>query len=87
MSENLSLPKTQDRAEIYAALFPQLEAILAGEPDLIANLANTAAALKEAFDFGARPISRTDCLYPNRVSPWGLRSCLSNEKDDFGARR
>lgn len=36
---------------IYAKLAPQIEALIAGEPDLVANLANVAAVLKEAFDF------------------------------------
>ena len=51
MAETLSLPNTRDRAKIYEALMPQLTALLAGERDLIANLANTAAALHEAFRF------------------------------------
>lgn len=37
------------RRERYAELLPQLEALLADENDLIANLANTAAVLKSAF--------------------------------------
>lgn len=36
-----------DRAARYRELVPQLEALFAGEPDLVANLANAAAALKE----------------------------------------
>ncbi|TDB60823.1 GAF domain-containing protein [Arundinibacter roseus] len=51
MAETLTLPATTSRAEIYEALHPQLEALLASESDLIANLANVAAALKEAFGF------------------------------------
>ncbi len=51
MAETLSLPKTNDRQKIYDALLPQLIAILENESDLVANLANTAAALKEAFQF------------------------------------
>jgi L-methionine (R)-S-oxide reductase len=51
MAETLILPKTQQRKEIYDALQPQLEALVSGETDFIANLANIAAALKEAFDF------------------------------------
>lgn len=35
----------------YISLCPQIYALIDGEPDLIANLANVAAALKEAFDF------------------------------------
>lgn len=51
MSEALNLPAAAEKRDRYRALLPQLEALLAGETDLIANLANTAAVLKEAFDF------------------------------------
>jgi GAF domain-containing protein len=36
-----------DKPSRYRELLPQLTALLDGEPDLIANLANTAAALRE----------------------------------------
>ena len=39
------------KAERYASLLPQIRSLIEGEPDMIANLANVAAALKEAFDF------------------------------------
>jgi L-methionine (R)-S-oxide reductase len=51
MAEELHLPATEDKAEKYAALLPQLRSLIDGEPDLIANLANVTAALKEAFGF------------------------------------
>jgi L-methionine (R)-S-oxide reductase len=51
MAESLFLPQNTSRAEIYEAVLPQIEALTAGEPDLIANLANIAAVLKEAFGF------------------------------------
>jgi L-methionine (R)-S-oxide reductase len=51
MAEALLLPTTSDRAEIYKALLPQIEALVTGESDLTANLANISAALKEAFGF------------------------------------
>jgi GAF domain-containing protein len=34
------------KEEKYESLFPQLEALWAGEDDLIANMANTVAAIK-----------------------------------------
>jgi len=34
---------------MYESLVPQIEGLLNGEPDLIANLANIAAAIKEQF--------------------------------------
>ena len=51
MSEELILPDSGSKAEIYAAILPQIEAVIAGTDDLIANLANVAAILKAAFDF------------------------------------
>jgi L-methionine (R)-S-oxide reductase len=51
MAETLFLPQTDSRAERYDVLLPQIEGLVAGEPDLTANLANIAAALKEAFGF------------------------------------
>ena len=38
-----------DKAARYAELVPQLRALVDGEPDLVANLANAAAALKECI--------------------------------------
>lgn len=40
-----------DREEQYKSLVPQIKALLTGENDLIANLANISAALKEQFNF------------------------------------
>jgi GAF domain-containing protein len=51
MAETLLLPQTEDRTEIYEALLPQIKALVLGESDQIANLANIAAAIKEAFGF------------------------------------
>ena len=35
----------------YRALLPQIKALVADEPDLTANMANMAAAIKESFGF------------------------------------
>ena len=51
MAEALYIPQTNNRQAVYDSLIPQLEALLAGETDLVANLANVAAALREAFGF------------------------------------
>ena len=51
MAETLHIPTGTDRQTIYDSLLPQLDALTAGEPDLVANLANIAAALREAFGF------------------------------------
>lgn len=51
MAENLAFSKTADRKVIYEEIAPQIEALISGETDLVANLANIAAVLKEAFGF------------------------------------
>ncbi|MBL7700883.1 MAG: GAF domain-containing protein [Ferruginibacter sp.] len=48
MAEDLTII-TGSKAEIYQSLIPQIKGLLEGEPDLIANLANVCAALKEQF--------------------------------------
>ncbi len=49
MAEDLTIAKTGTKEEQYQSLIPQIEALLYGETDLIANLANVCAALKEQF--------------------------------------
>ena len=51
MTESLAFSKTSDRETIYKEIIPQIEALVGSESDLIANLANIAAVLKEAFGF------------------------------------
>ena len=48
MAEDLHITRG-NKEEQYGALFPQVKALLEGEPDLVANLANLSAALKEQF--------------------------------------
>jgi L-methionine (R)-S-oxide reductase len=48
MAEDLHIIEGS-KAEIYQSLIPQIKALTDGEPDLIANLANVAAALKDQF--------------------------------------
>jgi GAF domain-containing protein len=48
MAEDLNI-STGTKEEQYEALLPQIAGLLEGETDLIANLANVAAALKEQF--------------------------------------
>jgi len=50
MAEDLRLTQTS-KEEKYKELIPQLNALIQGEEDLIANLANVSAGLKEAFQF------------------------------------
>lgn len=48
MAEDLIVAKGT-KEEQYKALLPQIAALIEGEPDLVANLANITAALKEQF--------------------------------------
>lgn len=50
MAENLIITG-ETKQERYETLLPQLSALLEAETDLIANMANTAAVLKETFQF------------------------------------
>ena len=51
MAESFIAPQTTDRRKIYDEIAPQIAALVAGETDLTANLANITAAIKEAFGF------------------------------------
>jgi len=48
MAEDLQII-TGSKQEVYESLIPQIRGLLEGENDLIANLANVSAALKEQF--------------------------------------
>jgi len=48
MAEDLTIIEG-NKAEIYQSLIPQIKGLIDGESDLVANLANIAAALKEQF--------------------------------------
>ena len=50
MAEDLIISKGDKKAQ-YESILPQIEALLHGEHNLIANLANIAAALKEQFNW------------------------------------
>ena len=51
MAEDLKISKGISREEIYKEIIPQIKALIAGESDVIANVANVTAVLKEAFGF------------------------------------
>jgi L-methionine (R)-S-oxide reductase len=51
MAEDLKITRGLDREGIYSEALPQIEALISGERDIIANLANISAALKEALEF------------------------------------
>jgi len=51
MAEELLISNDLTKSEKYESLIPQIEALVTGEPDLTANLANIAAALKYGMGF------------------------------------
>ena len=51
MAEDLTISNNLSKEERYEELIPQLRALISGEDDLIANLANLSAGIKEAFNF------------------------------------
>lgn len=51
MADQLHVAATTDKAEHYKVLIPQIESLIAGEDDLVANLSNIIAALKQTMNF------------------------------------
>ncbi len=51
MAEQLIIESSADKATRYKTLLPQVEALVNGESDVTANLANIAAALRQTMDF------------------------------------
>lgn len=51
MAEELLISTSSDKAERYQTLVPQIEALITGESDVVANLSNIAAALKQTMNF------------------------------------
>jgi L-methionine (R)-S-oxide reductase len=51
MAEQLIIATSSDKAERYATLVPQIEALISNEKDVVANLSNIAAALKQTMNF------------------------------------
>ncbi len=51
MVDSIAFSRAADRTTRYDEIIPQISALIDGEPDLIANLANVAAVLKEVFGF------------------------------------
>ena len=50
MSEELNISEGSKK-EKYATLIPQIQSVVSGEPDMIANMANIASMLHETFHF------------------------------------
>jgi L-methionine (R)-S-oxide reductase len=51
MAENLVISKSTSKKERYEVLLPQIEALVHGEEDLVANLSNIVAALRQSMGF------------------------------------
>ncbi len=51
MAENVFVPTEASKLEKYTTIRPQIRSLVTGEPDLVANLANVTAVLKEVFGF------------------------------------
>jgi L-methionine (R)-S-oxide reductase len=51
MAEELLISTSLDKAERYRVLLSEIRALVKDEPDLIANLSNIAAALKQSMNF------------------------------------
>jgi L-methionine (R)-S-oxide reductase len=51
MAEELIISASTNKQEKYKTLIPQLEALIGDEKDVIANLSNIAAALKQTMNF------------------------------------
>jgi L-methionine (R)-S-oxide reductase len=51
MTEQLIISSSLNKADRYKTLLPQIEALVAGEPDVVANLSNIAAALRQSMNF------------------------------------
>ncbi len=51
MAEQIIIPDHADRADCYAALYPQLQALLAEERDAVAAMANFCAAVQQVFNW------------------------------------
>jgi len=51
MAEELIISNSTNKQERYKTLLPQIESLIEGETDVIANLANIAAALKQGMNF------------------------------------
>lgn len=49
MAEDLVITRDASKESQYQSIIPQIEALLYGETDFVANMANVAAALKEQF--------------------------------------
>jgi L-methionine (R)-S-oxide reductase len=77
MAETLMLPSHRTKDEIYAAMLPQIEAVISDGDDLTANLANVGAILKQAFNFHWVGFYRTTAPHLLTLGPFqGPLACV-----------
>ena len=94
MAETLIISASSDKGERYKSLLPQIEALIADEKDLTANLANIAAALRYGMNFFwvgfylvkgnelvFRTVSGACCLYENTERQGGVWEMLGGKKN------
>ena len=67
------------KQETYQTLLPQIQSLVAGEQDMIANMANVAAALHEAFGFWWTGFY---IVRYERVNDLTKKSCLEGAKNE-----
>src|SRR6478609_2475805 len=51
MAEQLIIATSENKTERYKILIPQIQSLVEGEPDIVANLSNIAAALRQSMNF------------------------------------
>ncbi|HEX5171240.1 MAG TPA: GAF domain-containing protein [Cyclobacteriaceae bacterium] len=51
MAEELIISESIDKRQRYETLLPQIKSLVADEPDIVANLANITAALRQTMSF------------------------------------
>lgn len=49
--ETLAIPSDSSKDQIYRAILPQIKELISQESDMVANMANIVAVLKETFNF------------------------------------
>lgn len=76
-----------NKSEIYKEIIPQIEALISGENDLVANLSNLCAVLKEAFDFwwvGFYFVKQANCAYGKQLVLGPFQGSIACTRIDYG---
>ncbi|MBV8061812.1 MAG: GAF domain-containing protein [Alphaproteobacteria bacterium] len=77
MADALHLPQGGTREDIYKAILPQIAAVTGSVDDAIANMANIAAILKQAFNFHWVGFYRTTAPQTLTLGPFqGPLACV-----------